>query len=78
MLLGERVVGLEINTEETKQMVMTGHQNAGLNRNLMTANTFGEMRNAYRILVGKPYGKISLEDLDGVDGKIILEWILGK
>jgi hypothetical protein len=35
------------------------------------------MRNAYNILVGKPEGKNHSEDL-GVDGKIILEWILGK
>jgi hypothetical protein len=34
------------------------------------------MRNAYSILAGKPEGKNHLEDL-GVDGKIILEWILG-
>jgi len=37
----------------------------------------GDMRNAYKILVGKPKGKILAEDL-GVDGKIILEWILEK
>jgi hypothetical protein len=37
----------------------------------------GEMRNAYRISVRKPEGKGPLEHL-GVDGKIILEWILGK
>jgi hypothetical protein len=36
-----------------------------------------EMRNAYNILVGKPKRKNSSEDL-GVDGKIILEWVLGK
>jgi len=34
------------------------------------------MRNMYRILVGKPNGKNYSEDL-GVDGRIILEWILG-
>jgi hypothetical protein len=32
--------------------------------------------NAYKILVGEPEGKNHSEDLD-VDGKIILEWILG-
>jgi hypothetical protein len=37
----------------------------------------GEMRNAYNILVGKSEGNNHSEDLD-VDGKIILEWILGK
>jgi hypothetical protein len=37
----------------------------------------GEMRNAYNILVGKLEGKSYLEDVD-VDGKIILECILGK
>jgi len=36
-----------------------------------------EMRNAYKIFVGKPEGKNYSEDL-GVDGKIILEWILRK
>jgi hypothetical protein len=35
------------------------------------------MRNAGNILVGKPEGKKHTEDL-GVDGNIILEWILGK
>jgi hypothetical protein len=33
------------------------------------------MRNAYKILVGKPEGKIHSEDLS-VDGRIILKWIL--
>jgi hypothetical protein len=37
----------------------------------------GKMRNAYKILVGKHEGKNHSEDL-GVDGGIILEWILGK
>jgi hypothetical protein len=36
----------------------------------------GEVRNAYNILVGKSEEKNHSEDL-GVDGKIILEWILG-
>jgi hypothetical protein len=36
----------------------------------------GEMRNAYSILVGRPEGN-HLED-QVVDGRIILEWILGK
>jgi hypothetical protein len=36
-----------------------------------------EMRNAYKILVGKPEGKDHEEDL-GMDGRIILEWILGR
>jgi hypothetical protein len=33
------------------------------------------MRNAYKILVGKLEGRDYLEGL-GIDGKIILEWIL--
>jgi hypothetical protein len=37
----------------------------------------GEMRNAYNFLDGKFEGKRNSEDL-GVEGKIILEWILGK
>jgi hypothetical protein len=37
----------------------------------------GEMRNAYKILDVKLKGRDHLEGL-GVDGRIILEWILGK
>jgi hypothetical protein len=33
------------------------------------------MKNAYKTLVGKSEGRISLEDL-GVGGRTILEWIL--
>jgi hypothetical protein len=35
----------------------------------------GQMRNAYKILVGKPGGKRTLQVDLGEDGKIILEWI---
>jgi len=37
----------------------------------------GEMRNSYRILVGKLRGRGSSEDLS-IDVKIILKWILQK
>jgi hypothetical protein len=37
----------------------------------------GEMRNAYKILVGKPKGRDNLED-PGVDSNVISEWILWK
>jgi hypothetical protein len=37
----------------------------------------GEIRNSYRILVGKPEGKRPLET-PGVDGIVILKWILRK
>jgi hypothetical protein len=37
----------------------------------------GGMRNAFGILVGKLKERDHSEDL-GVDGKLILEWILGK
>jgi len=37
----------------------------------------GGTRNVYKILVGKPEGRYRSEDR-GVDGKILLEWILGK
>jgi hypothetical protein len=36
-----------------------------------------ESRGAYRVLVGKPEGRNHLEDT-GVDGRIILKWILEK
>jgi hypothetical protein len=38
---------------------------------------YGEKRGEYRVLVEKPEGKRHLED-PGVDGRIILRWILGK
>jgi hypothetical protein len=37
----------------------------------------GEMRNAYRIFVGKPEGKRLRSDL-GIEKRIILKWILNK
>jgi hypothetical protein len=37
----------------------------------------GKMRNMYSILVGSLKGRDHSEDI-GVDGKIILEWILEK
>jgi hypothetical protein len=36
-----------------------------------------EKRNAYRVLVGKLEGKRPLEEL-GIDGNIILKWILQR
>jgi hypothetical protein len=36
----------------------------------------GEMRNAYRVLIGNLKGRDHSDDV-GVDRKIILEWILG-
>jgi hypothetical protein len=41
------------------------------------AARMGEMRNAHKILVGKPEVINHSDDL-GIDGKIILEGILGK
>jgi hypothetical protein len=37
------VVGLEVNTEETKYMVMSHHQNAAQNYTLLIANKSFEM-----------------------------------
>jgi hypothetical protein len=37
----------------------------------------GDSRSVYRVLVGKPERKRSLEDT-GLDGKIILRWIVKK
>jgi hypothetical protein len=41
------------------------------------SSTHGKYEDAHKILVGKPEGKNHSEDL-GVDGKTLLEWILGK
>jgi hypothetical protein len=35
------------------------------------------LKNVYKILVGKFKGRDHVED-PGIDGKIMLEWILGK
>jgi hypothetical protein len=40
-------------------------------------SAYGEGRGVYRVLVGKPEGKIPLGDT-GVDGRIILRWIFRK
>jgi hypothetical protein len=37
----------------------------------------GEGKGVYRVLVGKPEGKIHWEDPD-IDGRIILRWIFRK
>ena len=39
--------------------------------------SMGERRDVYRVLVGKPEGKISL-GRPGIDGRIILRWIFRK
>jgi hypothetical protein len=51
---------------KSRRMIRAGH-----------VARMGEMRNAYKILIGKPEGKNHSEEL-GVDGKIILEWFLRK
>jgi len=38
LLKASREVGLQVNTEETKYIVMSHHQNAGQNHNLLIAN----------------------------------------
>jgi len=37
-----------------------------------------EMRNAYRIFIGRPKRKRPLGGDVSLDGRIILEWVLGK
>jgi hypothetical protein len=42
-------------------------------------STHGAKRNAYKILIGKPEGKIPLEDIYvHVGGRIIMKWTLEK
>jgi hypothetical protein len=42
----KKMVGLEVNTQETKHMVMSHHQNSGLNHNIKTYNkSFGNVVN---------------------------------
>jgi hypothetical protein len=38
LLEGSRDIGLEINTEKTKYMIMSRHQNSEQNQNVRTAN----------------------------------------
>jgi hypothetical protein len=38
----------------------------------------GQIRSTYKVLVGKPEGKRYHSEVLDVDGKKILEWILGK
>jgi hypothetical protein len=39
---------------------------------------YGESRDVYRVLVGKPEGKRTDGKTPGVDGRIILRWIFRK
>jgi hypothetical protein len=36
-------------------------------------NWYGETRNVYRFLMGKPHQEVTLEIVDG-DGRIVLSW----
>jgi hypothetical protein len=38
----------------------------------------GEIRNTFKIIVGKPEGKTTRKTYIGVDAWIILKWILGN
>jgi hypothetical protein len=38
-------------------------------------SAYGERKDAYKVLVGKPEGKDNSQE-PGVDGRIILKWIL--
>jgi hypothetical protein len=38
----------------------------------------GEERKVYRVLVGKPEGKRPFESVQGIDGRMGSEWILGR
>jgi len=44
-LQASREVGLEVNTQKTKYMVISGHQNAGQSFNLLIANQ--DFKNIY-------------------------------
>jgi hypothetical protein len=43
VLDSSREVGLEVNTEETEYVVLSFHQNAGENHNLLIANKYFEI-----------------------------------
>jgi hypothetical protein len=43
-----------------------------------TCSTNVDIRNPYNILVGKPEGNKNHSENLGIDGRIILEWILEK
>ena len=42
-----------------------------------TCSAYGERRDVYRVLVGKPEGKNHLVNL-GIDGRAVLNWIFRK
>jgi hypothetical protein len=56
----------------TVRMMMSNRMKWAMHVTCMAA-----MKNAYSILVGKPQGKRPIGN-QGVDGRIIIEWILGK
>jgi hypothetical protein len=61
LLQASRNVGLEINPEKMKYMIMSHYLNSGQNQNIRTANesfeNVGKERGVYRILVGRPKWK---------------------
>jgi hypothetical protein len=56
-------------------MIYVPHQMSGRMRWAAHVVRMGEIRDAYRVLVGKPEGRNHLED-PGLHGRIILKWIL--
>jgi hypothetical protein len=74
LLEASRDVGLEINAEKTKYMIMS-HLNSGQNQNIRIANELFEK--VARFWLGGPKVRDHWEDL-GVGGMITLKWTLGR
>jgi hypothetical protein len=49
----------------------------GISSDMLQSSMHERGENAYKVLFRNPKGRDCLEDL-GIDGKVMLEWILGK
>jgi len=60
LVFATKEIGLEVNADKTKYMIMSRDQDAGRSHSMKWAGHVGRMgqgRGVYRVLVGKPEGK---------------------
>jgi hypothetical protein len=84
LLDASKEVGLEVNTEKTKHMIVFHHQTAEQNHNIKAANKFLESVARFMYLGMTVTNQNCIQEeikssLNlGMDGRIILKWILRK